>query len=71
MFLGKPERLEPGESAILTIHVKLPNDMKGYSKITLNFKFQLAVPSHADNAGRAIKTYFGDTLVGIINIIDA
>lgn len=32
-----PERLSPGDSATLMIEVKLPFDLKGYSRITLNF----------------------------------
>jgi len=39
MFLDKSRRLSPGDSANLTVHVKLPEDCLGYSKITLQFRF--------------------------------
>jgi hypothetical protein len=71
LFLSGAERLKPGESALLTIYVKLPDDLQGYSKLTMNFRFLQAVNTQVDQNGRPVKTYFGDNLVGIININNA
>ena len=36
------EYLKPGDSATISISVKLPEDLLGYKTLTLNFRLQLA-----------------------------
>lgn len=54
---------------ILTILVKLPEDLLGYQKITLKFRFEDTQTSLKDKNGLPIRSYFGDTLVGFITLI--
>jgi hypothetical protein len=49
----------------------LPEDLLGYSKIVLHFRFELAHPSEKGKDGRPVRTYFGETLVGIINVLSS
>ena len=63
------DRLSPGQSVILTITVKLPEDLLGYQKITLKFRFEDTQTSLKDKNGLPIRSYFGDTLVGFITLI--